>query len=141
MSPGTVILSLVPENEPLVAEVMVKNDDVGFIYPQQKVKVKLSAYPFEKYGMLDGVVIHIGPDASEGDSQAGKDQAKEKSPSLLSYKVLIALKSQMLEAHGQQLKLVPGMQVVAEINQGRRTVMQYLLSPVQKTLHDSGRER
>ena len=141
VSPGTVILSLVPENEPLVAEVMVKNDDVGFIYPQQMVKVKLSAYPFEKYGMLDGVVIHIGPDASQGDSQAGKDQAKEKSPSLLSYKVLIALKSQMLEAHGRQLKLVPGMQVVAEINQGRRTVMQYLLSPVQKTLHDSGRER
>jgi len=33
------------------------------------------------------------------------------------------------------------MQAVAEINQGRRTIMEYLLSPVRKTLHDSGRER
>jgi len=141
VSPGTVVLSLVPENEPLVAEVMVKNDDVGFVYAKQQVKVKLSAYPFEKYGMLDGEVVHVGPDASEGDSQAAKDPSKDKQPPQLTYKALIALKAQTLDAQGQNFKLVPGMQVVAEINQGRRTVMEYLLSPVQKTLHDSGRER
>lgn len=141
VSPGTVVLSLVPENEPLVAEVMIKNDDIGFIYSQQQVKVKLAAYPFQKYGMLDGEVIHVGPDASEGDGQQSKDAAKEKPVSQLTYKALIALKSQALEAQKQTFKLVPGMQVVAEIHQGRRTVMEYLLSPVQKTLHDSGRER
>lgn len=142
VSPGTVVLSLVPENEPLVAEVMVKNDDVGFVYPQQQVKVKIAAYPFEKYGMLEGEVIHVGPDASEGDSQAAKDPAKDKpAPPQLTYKALIALKSQSLDAQGKTFKLVPGMQAVAEIKQGRRTVMEYLLSPVQKTLHDSGRER
>ena len=141
VSPGTVVLSLVPENEPLVAEVMVKNDDVGFVYPQQKVKVKIAAYPFQKYGMLDGEVIQVGPDASDADKQASKDSDKEKQPPQLTYKALIALKSQTLEAQGQTFKLVPGMQAIAEINQGRRTVMEYLLSPVQKTLHDSGRER
>lgn len=142
VSPGTVLLSLVPESEPLVAEVMVNNDDVGFVYAQQKVKVKLAAYPFQKYGMLDGTVIHVGPDASEGDNsqKSNKDQ-KDKSAPQLGYKALIVLKSQVLTAQGKQLKLVPGMQVIAEIHQGRRTVMEYLLSPVQKTLHDSGRER
>lgn len=141
VSPGTVVLSLVPENEPLVAEVMVKNDDVGFVYLHQKVKVKIAAYPFQKYGMLDGEVIQVGPDASEAGSQVPKDSTKEKQPPQLTYKALIALKSQTLEAQGQTYKLVPGMQAIAEINQGRRTVMEYLLSPVQKTLHDSGRER
>jgi hemolysin D len=141
VSPGTVVLSLVPENEPLVAEVMVKNDDVGFVYPQQQVKVKISAYPFQKYGMLDGEVIHVGPDASEGESQTPKDSAKEKPPAQLTYKALIALKTQTLDAQGKVFKLVPGMQAIAEIHQGRRTVMEYLLSPVQKTLYDSGRER
>lgn len=142
VSPGTVLLSLVPENEPLVAEVMVNNDDVGFVYAQQKVKVKLAAYPFQKYGMLDGEVIHVGPDASEGDSnQKSTKDPKDKPAPQLGYKALIALKSQVLSAQGEQLKLVPGMQVIAEIKQGRRTVMEYLLSPVQKTLHDSGRER
>lgn len=142
VAPGTVVLSLVPENEPLVAEVMVKNDDVGFVFPQQPVKVKLLAYPFEKYGMLEGEVIHVGPDASDGaNPSAAKDAGKEPVPPQLTYKALVALKTQTLEAQGESFKLVPGMQVVAEIHQGRRTVLEYLLSPVQKTLHDSGRER
>jgi len=34
----------------------------------------------------------------------------------------------------------PGMQVSAEINLGSRTILEYLLSPVQKTLHEAGRE-
>jgi HlyD family secretion protein len=146
VSAGTVLLSLVPENEPLVAEVMIRNDDVGFVQPQQKVKVKLAAYPFQKYGMLDGDVLQVWPDASDEDSSTTKDpttrpRAVDNAAQSLSYKALIALNSQTLEARGTTLKLVPGMQVVAEINQGRRTVLEYLLSPVQKTLYESGRER
>jgi hemolysin D len=143
VSPGTVLLSIVPENEPLVAEVMIKNDDVGFVYPQQKVKVKLAAYPFQKYGLLEGQVSHLGPDANDP-QPASKDSGKDNNnsaPPQLTYKALVSLNSQMLQARGEQLKLVPGMQVVAEINQGQRTVMDYLLSPVSKTLHDSARER
>jgi hemolysin D len=144
VSPGTVLLSIVPENEPLVAEVMIKNDDVGFVYPQQKVKVKLAAYPFEKYGLLEGQVSHIGPDASEpqpNSKDSGNKDGNNTSPPQLTYKALVSLDTQMLQARGEQLKLVSGMQVVAEINQGQRTVMDYLLSPVSKTLHDSARER
>ena len=92
--------------------------------------------------MLDGEVSHIGPDASD-DQQANKIQSKDgSSPSQsLAYKALVSLNSQVLQSQGNQLKLVPGMQVIVEINQGKRTVMEYLLSPVQKALHDSGRER
>lgn len=142
VSPGTVLLSLVPEKEALVAEVMVKNEDVGFVYPKQKVKVKLSPYPFEKYGMLDGEVIQIGPDANEGNGrdQTGQDANKDKQAAL-SYKAIISLDRQLLEAQGKTFKILPGMQVVTEINQGRRTVMEYLLSPVSKALYNSGRER
>ena len=81
VSPGAALLTLVPEDEPLLAEVMIQN------------------------------------------------------------KARAAPASQELEARGQTHRLVPGMQVVAEIHQRRRTVMEYLLSPVQKTLHEGGRER
>lgn len=140
VSPGTVLLSIVPENEPLVAEVMIRNDDVGFVFPKQKVKVKLVAYPFQKYGMLEGKVAHISPDASDTQSNAGggKDDAPARG---MTYKALVTLDQQELAAGGEKLKLVPGMQVIVEISQGRRTVMEYLLSPIKKTLHDSGRER
>jgi hemolysin D len=143
VSPGTVLLSIVPENEPLMAEVMVKNDDVGFVFPQQDVKVKLLAYPFQKYGLLQGQVTQIGPDASELQANAkessNKDNAGPGAP--LTSKAPVSPNTQVLQAQGERLKLVPGMQVVAEINQGQRTVMEYLLSPVGKTLHDSARER
>jgi len=33
------------------------------------------------------------------------------------------------------------MQVSAEIHLGTRTVMEYLLSPLQRTLHEAGREK
>lgn len=144
VSPGTVLLSIVPENEPLVAEVMIKNDDVGFVYPQQKVKVKLAPYPFEEYGMLDGEVERIQADSDTDSQTQSKDSSSTKDkaqtpPSV--YKAIISFKSQILVSDGQKLKLVPGMQVIAEINQGSRSVLRYLLSPVSKTLIESGHER
>ena len=145
VSPGTVLLSLVPENEPLIAEVRIRNEDVGFVYQGQPVKLKLAPYTFQKYGLMDGTVIHVGPDAEEQQNQqppsTNPDQGIERAPPVSGYKALIELKNQQLEARGKTFKLVPGMQVVAEIHQGQRTVLEYLLSPVQKALYDSGRER
>lgn len=144
VTPGTILLTLVPQNEPLVAEIQIHNEDVGFVHNQLATKVKLVAYPFQKYGMLDGVVTHLGPDTQDGSSSSARDgSGKDKAAGAASqtYKALVTLDRQTLSANGEELKLVPGMQVVAEINQGRRTVMEYLLSPVQKTVRESGRER
>jgi len=148
VSPGTVLLSLVPDNESMVAEVMVRNDDVGFVYPHQKVKIKLAAYPFQQYGMLDGEVMTIGADASEegqgqqgqGRGQQAQNSNSDRSPTTI-YKALVSLDTQQLTVDKAQFKLVPGMQVTAEINQGKRTVLEYILSPLEKTVRESGRER
>jgi HlyD family secretion protein len=48
---------------------------------------------------------------------------------------------QQLESDGHRYDLAPGMQVLAEIHLGERTVLEYLLSPVQKAFHEAGRER
>jgi HlyD family secretion protein len=134
-----VLLTLVPNNEPLLAEVWVSNVDSGFVEVNQKVKVKLEAYPFQKYGMLDGVVRHVTYDATD---KAG-DGAAERKPDAgsLSYRALVALNAAQLEAQGLRYKLTPGMQVAAEVHLGSRPVIEYLLSPIQKTLHEAGRER
>ena len=57
------------------------------------------------------------------------------------YRTLVSLKTAYLEADGKRYPLSPGMQVTAEINLGTRTVLEYILSPVQRTLHEAGRER
>lgn len=141
VSPGTVMMTLVPHDEPLQAEILVKNEDVGFVYPNQKTKIKLATYPFQKYGMIEGTVIHVGADASDGAQPAADKSKDQKAAPQLTYKALVRLAAQSLEMEGEKLRLSPGMQVVAEIHQGRRTVMEYLLSPVQKAFHEAGRER
>ncbi len=141
VSPGTVMMTLVPHDEPLQAEILVKNEDVGFVYPNQKTRVKLAAYPFQKYGMIEGTVIYVGADASDGASSAADKGKDQKAAPQLTYKALVRLGAQSLEIEGEKLRLSPGMQVIAEIHQGQRTVMEYLLSPVQKAFHEAGRER
>ena len=138
VAPGTILLTLVPHDEPLVAEAWVGNADAGFVRTNQKVRIKLAAYPFQKYGMVDGVVRHIGADAH--------DKADASNPSVkpmqeAAYRALISLSSSHLESQGQQFRLVPGMLVSAEIHLGTRSVLEYLLSPVQKITHEAGRER
>lgn len=138
VSPGTILMTLVPINEPLQAEVQVKNEDVGFVREGQQVKIKFAAYPFQKYGMVEGKVIHVSADATDTNVKAD-DNKNRQQPSV--YKALIELQTQMLKADGKTFRLTPGMQVVAEVNQGNRTVFEYILSPVQGAFHEAGRER
>lgn len=137
---GTVLMNLVPRDEPLQAEVFVRNEDVGFIHTEQKAQVKLLAYPFQKYGMIEGNVVHVGADAAEQGAAAGRNGSPQGRPALV-YKVIVQLSEQAVNTDGKSYKLTPGMQVIAEIHQGRRTVMEYLLSPVRKAFHEAGRER
>ena len=139
VAPGTVLMSLVPQQEALRAEVMLRNEDIGFVRLGQSVKIKLAAYPFQKYGMLEGVIIHIGPDVF--DATEGLHQAPDTSQATARYPVLVNLPAQHLMLAGQPLHLTAGMQVVADIYLGRRSVLEYLLSPVQKAWMEAARER
>ncbi len=142
-SPGTILMTLVPMDETLRAEVWVKNDDIGFVRVAQPVKLKLAAFSFQKYGMVQGEVAQISADSAEQGAQpaSGTPAAPRAGAEPLAYKALVSLKSQFLEAQGEKFPLAPGMQVSAEINLGTRTVLEYLLSPVQKAFHESARER
>lgn len=146
VQPGTVLMTLIPQGEQLFADVSVKNQDAGFVRAGQRVQVKLATYPFQRYGMLHGTVIHVSADATEsaagpnGKATAEGDGSEAQSAGI--YKARVRLDSQqMRDRQGGLLALSPGMQVVAEINHGKRSVIEYLLSPVQKTVAEAGRER
>jgi HlyD family secretion protein len=138
VQPGTVLFTIVPQNEPLRAEVWVSNDDVGFVHEGQTVKVKVAAFPFQKYGMVEGKVAHVSADASDL-SRTGQKSAAPRESSR--YKALVELAGQVLERDGVTHGLSPGMEVNAEIKLGERTVFDYILSPVQRAFHEAGRER
>jgi HlyD family secretion protein len=141
VQPGTVLLTLVPEHETLRAEVWLSNEDIGFVKKGQTVRLKFAAFPFQKYGMIEGAVEHIGADAVDNASANGGPPVDKPGTPGATYKALVALKATRLETDGERFPLSAGMQASAEILLGTRTVLEYLLSPVQKAWHESGRER
>ena len=144
VSPGTVLMTLVPNNEELHAEVWLKNEDAGFVHQGQPVKVKLIAYPFQKYGMLDGEVTQVSADATDKPNQQQQNNADANTATATTpstYKTIVKLKQQHLKIDQEQLTMTAGMQVAAEIKLADQTVMEYLLSPVRKAFHESARER
>ena len=92
-----------------------------------------------------GIVSHVSPDVTEGgnagDRKTGQGDAGRQDNPPAGFRALVALKTPYLEAEGKRYRLTPGMQVAAEIKLGTRTVLEYLLSPVRKTVHEAGRER
>lgn len=135
VSPGTILMTLVPSREALRAEVWVRNDDIGFVHPGQSVKIKLSPFQFTKYGMVEGKVFQVGADAAESAQAPGANSGG------LLYRTLVALEQPHLDIDGHRYSLAAGMQAAAEIKLGTRTVMEYLLSPVRRAFHEAGRER
>ncbi len=142
VQPGTVLLTLVPRDDPLRAEVWVSNQDIGFVRTGQAVKVKLAAFPFQKYGMVEGTVEHVGADASDAPGGAGQVPAEKGARAAPpAYRALVALKAMRIGEGGEPLALGAGMQATAEILLGTRSVLEYLLSPVQRAWHEAARER
>ncbi len=142
VQPGTVLLTLVPQDDILRAEVWVSNQDIGFVRAGQPVKVKLAAFPFQKYGMVEGTVEHVSADASDPSTSSGQAVVdKSAKPAPLTYRALVALKAMQIGEGSERLAFAAGMQATAEILLGRRSVLDYLLSPVQRAWHEAGRER
>lgn len=122
------IMIVVPARGDLVAEVKIPNRDVGFIRSGQDVAIKLEAFPFTRYGALIGRVESIGSDAVE-DEKLG-----------LIYPARIAIVGrQQVRANG--VKPAVGMEVIADIRTGRRSIMSYLISPLAEAAQQAARER
>lgn len=134
LAPGTVLMTLVPDGEMLVAEVWLANQDAGFVAGGQSAKLKLASFPFQKYGMLDARVVRVSADSTER-GEAGK------SGGAYAYRAQLEPLAQELRLGEARHALLPGMQLTAEIKLAERTVLEYILSPVQKIAAEAGRER
>src|SRR6185503_15400829 len=143
-APGTILMTLVPEGDELVAEIWISNQDVGFVREGQRAKLKLTAFQFQKYGLLEGRVLHVNPDATEAPSANTRSDAlsgRDRPMGPLAFRALVELADQQLVAGGERYALQPGMQVAGEIHLGTRSILEYVLSPVQKAFHEAARER
>lgn len=124
---GQVLATLVPLNTPLVAETNIRTSEIGYVHPGQAAQIRVGAYDYTRYGSLDGVVEAISPSSFQINGQ-------------YYYRVKIKpLATRLPKAPGAVI--LPGMDVSCEVITGRKTVMEYILTPLQRTLSSSFSER
>ena len=130
----------------ITVEAFLQNKDIGFVKVGQRVAVKLEAFNFTDYGLIEGTVTDISRDAIDQSQQpAGSvrdDNGRPIQPGLV-YAAKISLPCGPDDPDRAPLcdSVIPGMSVQAEIKTGRRRIIQYLLSPISKATSEAGRER
>ncbi len=129
VKPGDPILEVVPVGDQLLIEAKIKPQDIARLRPGLPAMVKFTAYDFAIYGGLKGEVTDISADTIKN----------EKGESF--YRVRVRTYENQLKRKGEVLPIIPGMVTTVDILTGQRTVMQYLLKPVAKTLEYSMHEK
>jgi hemolysin D len=119
----------VPEAAEMTAEVALENKDIGFVRAGQEAAIKLDTFPFTRYGTIGGKVTLVTADAVNDEKRGAI------------FPVILELNQRQIDVDGKMVRLAPGMNLVAEIKTGRRRVIEYLLSPIQKAGRESMRER
>jgi adhesin transport system membrane fusion protein len=127
---GTRLLDIVPVSETLLVEARLKPSDVAFVLPGQKANIKLTAYDFSIFGGLTGEVQNVSAD-SIVDPQTQETY----------YLVLVKADASTLSYRDDELPILPGMVTDVEILTGKKTVLQYLLKPINKARDEAFRER
>lgn len=115
---GEDILEIVPDDETLLIEALIRPSDRAFLRPDQDAVVKVTAYDFAIYGGLDGKLETISADTVFQEETGHR-----------LYQIKVRTDENGLDHEGEFLPILPGMVVEVDIKTGQRTVLQYLLKP------------
>lgn len=151
---GQALLTIVPPEAPLEVEAMILNKDIGFVRSGQPAVVKVEAFPFTRYGTIDGSVTKISADAvdmrnapnlSEAAATVRPQGASSSSSGgggpQMAFPATVALSRRAMDVDGTQVNLSPGMTVTVEIQTGHRRIIDYVLSPLREMASQAARER
>ena len=123
------LMTVVPARGALEVQAKVLNKDIGFIRTGQEAAVKLEAFSFTRYGAVPGRVARISRDAVQ-DKDLG-----------LVYIVTVTLDRSFVDADGRRYALAPGLAATVDVKTGTRRIVSYLISPLQTSISQAGRER
>lgn len=129
VTPAQQLLIIVPKEHPVEVEAQVENKDVGFVREGQPVEIKVETFQFTLYGTIPGRVVTVSDDAAPIEKVG------------LVYPTRVSMDRSTVDVEGKQVSLSPGMAVTVEIKTGQRRIIEYLLSPLVKSMKESLRER
>jgi hemolysin D len=131
VTPAQPLLMVVPQDHPVEVEAHLENRDIGFVREGQPVELKIETFPFTLYGTIPGKVLTVSDDAVPLNKEKGG----------LVYASRVSMDRATMQVEGKQIHLTPGMAVTVEIKTGQRRVIEFLLSPLLKSMKESLRER
>jgi membrane fusion protein len=124
VSAGASLVSMLPKDDPLRAELLVPTRAAGFVKPGQTVALRYQAFPFERFGHAVGTVKDVGSNVlavGESGPLAPKEPV---------YRVVVTLPEQSVLAYGQAMNLRAGMLLDADIQLERRKLYEWLIEPI-----------
>ncbi|WP_313447787.1 HlyD family efflux transporter periplasmic adaptor subunit [Atlantibacter hermannii] len=131
LQPGGKLMEIVPLEDKLLIETRINPRDIAYIRPGLPATVKVTAYDSSIYGNLNGNVEVVSPDTIQDEVQ--RDQ--------FYYWVYVRTEHAELENRsGKRFPILPGMVASVEIKTGQKTVMDYLIKPLNK-VKEALRER
>lgn len=129
VQPGSTMAEIVPLEETLLIETRLQPSDIAFVHAGQQAIVKISAYDFSIYGGLEGRIEYVSADSM---------QPPQGDPFYIAH---VRTASNAIAYQGRALKVIPGMTASVDILTGKRSVLTYLLKPVNRMRERALRER
>jgi hemolysin D len=123
------LMIIVPQEAQVTAEFALDNKDIGFVNVGQDAEVKLETFAYTRYGTIGAKVLTVTADAVTDEKRGAI------------FPATLQLKATLIDVVGMIVRLTPGMNQTAEIKAGRRRVIDFLLSPIQRAGNESLRER
>ena len=139
-----------PEGDVLEASVVINNQDVGFVTAGQNAEIKIDAFPFTRYGLLSGTVAEVSRDARSlqvaNNPEFGPKNKSDETENIergerLVFTARILLQKHSLNVNGEEVELLPGMSMKAEIKTGKRRLADFFLAPLRQYDQEIFRER
>lgn len=127
------LMVLAPLGSDLEADVEISARDIGRIRQGVPVRIKLESFPFQRHGILLGSVFVISPDAFLSEGGEGKNEN-------LIYRAKVKIEQSELRNIPEDFRLIPGMQLAAEMQVGQRRLITYFLDPIIRGFDESFRE-
>lgn len=128
------LVTLVPADTPMLAEIQVSSSEITDIKVGYEVRVKLDAYPFQRYGFLRGKLSALSPDSVSTDASGAQSQARH-------YIARVEITNWQFEGDAVERPVLPGMTLTGEIITGSRSIISYLIDPITKMTQEAMTER
>jgi membrane fusion protein len=128
VAPDAALASLVPADARLQAHLYAPSSALGFIRPEQVVRLRVAAFPHQKFGHQAGQVQQVSSTPLQSGELAALPLAFKPDEPL--YRVTVTLEQQHVIAYGREQPLAAGMQLEADVLLERRRLVEWLFAPV-----------